>query len=124
VEFGTEIDHAYVHFLYATLSLVNNHEHGGDVKFEVMSDNFIANKSLLFKKKILLLLIQFTFCTTTTTLPPPLLLPFLYCHHYCCSTTTTTTFNSIQFSSLLLVCCINSQKANYRCSTRDNKIAI
>jgi hypothetical protein len=30
--------------------------------------------------------------------------------------------DSIQFSSLLLVCCINSQKANYRCSTRENKI--
>jgi hypothetical protein len=26
---------------------------------------------------------------------------------------------SIQFSSLLLVCCISSQKANYRCSTRE-----
>jgi hypothetical protein len=26
----------------------------------------------------------------------------------------------IQFNSLLLLCCINSQKANYRCSTRDN----
>jgi hypothetical protein len=25
-------------------------------------------------------------------------------------------------SLLLLVCCINSQKANYRCSTRENKI--
>jgi hypothetical protein len=33
-------------------------------------------------------------------------------------------FNSIiQFNSLLLlVCCINSQKANYRCSTREDKI--
>jgi hypothetical protein len=30
--------------------------------------------------------------------------------------------NSIQFNYLLLVCCINSQKANYRCSTREDKI--
>jgi hypothetical protein len=28
----------------------------------------------------------------------------------------------IQFNYLLLVCCINSQKANYRCSTREYKI--
>jgi hypothetical protein len=33
-----------------------------------------------------------------------------------------TVNNSVQFSSLLLVCCINSQKANYRCSTREDKI--
>jgi hypothetical protein len=30
--------------------------------------------------------------------------------------------NSIQFNSLLLACCINRQKANYRCSTREDKI--
>jgi hypothetical protein len=30
--------------------------------------------------------------------------------------------NSVQFNSLLLVRCINSQKANYRCSTKENKI--
>jgi hypothetical protein len=27
----------------------------------------------------------------------------------------------IQFTSLSLVCCINSQKANYRCSTREEQ---
>jgi hypothetical protein len=37
--------------------------------------------------------------------------------HTALVTTTTTTI--IQFNSLLLVCCINSQKANYRCSTRE-----
>jgi hypothetical protein len=30
--------------------------------------------------------------------------------------------NSVQFNSLLLVCCINSQMTNYRCSTREYKI--
>jgi hypothetical protein len=29
--------------------------------------------------------------------------------------------NSVKFSSLLLVCCINSQKAKYRYSTREDK---
>jgi hypothetical protein len=29
---------------------------------------------------------------------------------------------SNKFNSLLSVCCINSQKANYRCSTREDKI--
>jgi hypothetical protein len=28
----------------------------------------------------------------------------------------------VQFNYLLLVCCINSLKANYRCSTREYKI--
>jgi hypothetical protein len=30
--------------------------------------------------------------------------------------------NIILFNSLLLMCCINSQKANYGCSTREDKI--
>jgi hypothetical protein len=33
------------------------------------------------------------------------------------ATTTTTQFNSIQFNSLLFMCCVNSCKANYRHST-------
>jgi hypothetical protein len=35
------------------------------------------------------------------------------------TTTTIIQLNSIQFNSLLLVCCINSQKANYRYSTTE-----
>jgi hypothetical protein len=33
-----------------------------------------------------------------------------------------TTKKETEFNSLLLVYCINSQKANYRCSIRENKI--